>query len=446
MSLTLSHCRHAPSLLAFALAGALCAGTATPSHANSPWCAERCDELVLDWNATAHQVIKADDGYANPLAASRTLAMMHLAMHDALNAVTPQYTTYTQVGPGRDADRALAAVTAAHDVLLALYPAQKELLRANLDKSALDAGSGRAAQLGSELGSKAAAAVVARRSADGSAGSEPYREGRKAGEYRFVPGSDALFASHWRQMTPFALRSPQQFRVAAPPALGSAAYTRAFQEVKDSGGKEAGARRSADQTNYAAFWYEFSEAGWNRIARVVSRGQPQDLQQRARTFALLNVAMADAYVAGWDSKLHHNFWRPGDRDSTGRRRRQRRHLARRAVAIAAAHAADPGSPFDSQRARRGGGDGAGALLRARRHQLLVHVADGRASQHDALVPQLQRGGRRERRLARARRAALPLRDRRRAAAGRPSRPPRYGHAADACALTPANTAASNDSP
>ena len=304
------HRRHRFALAAVTLAATLAAGSATAGPtANSPWCVERCDEVVLDWNATAHQVIKAADGYQNPLAASRALAMMHLAMHDALNAVTPHYATWSLVAAARDADPALAAVTAAHDALLALYPAQKDLLRANLDKSALDAGSGRAAQRGAELGHAIGAAVIARRSADGSTGREPYREGRKAGEYRFVPASDALFAPHWRQLTPFALRSPQQFRVAAPPALGSAHYTRDFLEVKDNGGKSSTAR-TTEQTHYAAFWYEFSEAGWNRVARVVSRGQPQDLWQRARTFALLNVAMADAYIAGWDSKLHHDFWRP----------------------------------------------------------------------------------------------------------------------------------------
>ena len=75
------------------------------------------------------------------------------------------------------------------------------------------------------------------------------------------------------------------------------------------GGKVSGAR-SADQTAYAAFWYEFSDIGWNRIARVVSGEQKLGLQATARLFALLNMALSDAYVAGWDSKLHHNFWRP----------------------------------------------------------------------------------------------------------------------------------------
>src|SRR5436190_18266734 len=30
----------------------------------------------------------------------------------------------------------------------------------------------------------------------------------------------------------------------------------------------------------------------------------------ARMFALLNIAMADGYIAGWDGKYFYNFWRP----------------------------------------------------------------------------------------------------------------------------------------
>ncbi|MGH6611544.1 MAG: vanadium-dependent haloperoxidase, partial [Burkholderiaceae bacterium] len=89
----------------------------------------------------------------------------------------------------------------------------------------------------------------------------------------------------------------------------SAQYTAAFNEEKSVGGKVS-AKRTIDETYYAAFWYEFSDIGWNRIARVVARDQAQDLWQRARTFALVNAVMADAYIAGWDSKFHYNLWRP----------------------------------------------------------------------------------------------------------------------------------------
>ena len=294
------------------------AALAISSHATAAlqktWCADRCDQIVIDWNVQTHQIIKAADGYTDPMAASRVLAMVHLAMHDAVNAAEPRYHAYAYApqarAPKPNADAAVAAAVSAHDVLVALYPNQKDLARATLDATLLDAGLGEAVEQGKRLGAAAAAAMLAKRNNDGSRGNEAYQPGTRPGEYRFTPGFEFVAAPHWRAVTPFSMRSPDQFRVAAPPALVSAAYAAAFDEVKASGSKAADARRSAEQTHYAAYWYEFSDIGWNRIARAVARDKPQDLWERARTFALLNAVMADAYIAGWDSKMHYNFWRP----------------------------------------------------------------------------------------------------------------------------------------
>ena len=273
------------------------------------WCTDRCDELVIDWNATAYQVIKGADGYADPLNASRALAMMHLAMHDAVNAVKPRYARYTDSERDTAADPAVAAVTAAHDVLAALYPKQSVLLKAALDKSLVDAGGSAAAARGHALGKRVAAAVLQKRADDGSGATVSYQQGSKPGEYRFTPGFDFVAHPQWRAIGPFALKSVDQFRSAPPPALNSAQYAAEFNEVKTVGAKDS-SKRTRDQTHYAAFWYEFSDIGWNRIARVVARDHAQDLWQRARTFALVNAVLADSYIAGWDSKFHYNFWRP----------------------------------------------------------------------------------------------------------------------------------------
>ena len=305
---TLSLRTHRPVLSALAFA-AMAASFQVVAADNKSWCAERCDQIVIDWNLQTHQVIKAADGYADPMAASRILAMVHLAMHDAANAAEPRYRTYAYTpgtGTGMPAaDATVAAAVAAHDVLAALYPKQKELVQSTLDSTQLDAGIGEAVEQGKRLGSATAAAMLARRSNDGSRSNEAYQPGTHPGAYRFVPGFEFIAAPHWRSVAPFTLRSPDQFRVAAPPALGSEAYAVAFNEVKATGSKAADAERSADQTQYAAYWYEFSDIGWNRIARVVARDKWQDLWQRARTFALLNAVMADAYSAGWDSKMHY---------------------------------------------------------------------------------------------------------------------------------------------
>lgn len=311
--MSLSSRFNAPRLLTVVALAAL----ATASQAattGKTWCADRCDQIVIDWNQQTHQVIKAATGYQDPMAASRILAMVHLAMHDAVNAAQPRYRshTYQPKGPSSKgtADAAVAAAVAAHDVLASMFPKQQEMLRATLDATLHDAGMGASIAEGKKLGAEAAAAMIARRADDGSQADEAYKPGTKPGEYQFVPGFEFVAAPHWRAVKPFTMRAPEQFRVAPPPALNSAAYTADFNEVKATGSKAANAKRSTDQTQYAAYWYEFSDSGWNRIARAVARDKPQDLWQRARTFALLNAVMADAYIAGWDSKMHHNFWRP----------------------------------------------------------------------------------------------------------------------------------------
>lgn len=303
-----------PSRLILALALAALAASSQATAPANTWCADRCDQIVIDWNLQTHQVIEAADGYRDPMAASRILAMVHLAMHDAVNAAQPRYRAYAyqpDAGPSHSgADAPVAAAVAAHDVLAALYPGQQALLRATLDATLIDAGVGPAVEQGRQLGAAAAAAMLARRADDGSRAEESYQPGSRPGDYRFVPGFDFVAAPHWRAVTPFTMRAPDQFRVAPPPTLTSTRYAVDFDEVKATGSKAADAQRSTEQTQYAAYWYEFSDIGWNRIARSVARSKPQDLWERARSFALLNAVMADAYIAGWDSKMHYDLWRP----------------------------------------------------------------------------------------------------------------------------------------
>jgi len=284
-----------------AVAGAQRNPTATSSAAES--------QLILDWNRFAQQIIAADNGYVNPLPATRALATLHLAMHDAINAAVPRYATYAIRARDTQADPAIAAAQAAHDVLVAIYPRQTPALGTFLEQYLDDAGVAPNVAKGIALGKRAAADIIAARADDGSAAEEPYKERRVPGEYRFVPGSDFVNMPHWRGVKPFALTSPSQFRVKPPPALASADYAHAFEEVKRKGAR-SGDTRTLDESHYAAFWYELSDIGWNRIARVVSREHPQDLWTTARTFALLNAVLADSYIAGWDSKMHYNFWRP----------------------------------------------------------------------------------------------------------------------------------------
>src|SRR5262249_16550350 len=128
------------------------------------------------------------------------------------------------------------------------------------------------------------------------------------------PASAPALAPQWAHVTPFAIRSPSQFRPAGPPSLTSAEYTAAFQQVESLGAKNS-TTRTADQTQIALFWADPggpspSIGHWNEIAATVAQAQGNTLKQNARLFALLNISMADSAIAIWDAKYTFNFWRP----------------------------------------------------------------------------------------------------------------------------------------
>jgi hypothetical protein len=283
-----------------------------PPHGQSPSALDAYDPVVVDWNNAAYEAFVAEK-YPNGLNAVRVTAMVHIAQHDALAAIRPAYAAYALTTSAADAHPVAAAASAAFEVLAAELPGQRSALQQRLVASLAAVADGAAKDEGIALGARAAAAILQRRSDDGSDVEllvrMPPEQGRQPGVYRPIPPADYLFAPGWRGLKPFALQNAQQFRAAPPPALDSAAYAAAFEEVKTIGGKGSTAR-SAEQTAYAKFWWEFSEIGWNRIGRVAASERKLGLQASARLFALLNMALSDAYVAGWDSKLHYNFWRP----------------------------------------------------------------------------------------------------------------------------------------
>ena len=308
-----------PFALALALLGAAAcdgdgaAGIATPLARGVR--ADRGDvhpnDAIVRWNEATVAALTAHDGYLNPSAAARLYAIVHVAQHDAVNAVRPRYESHAFDGRDAAADPVAAAASAAHAVLVATFPAQQAQLDATLATSLAAVPDGAAETRGVALGAQSAAAILADRADDGSdaplfGGHEP---GTEPGDYQYTPPFDFAFQPGWRDVRPFALARADQFRPKPPPALDGRAYADAFDEVKATG-EAASAVRTADETAYARFWYEFSELGWNRIARTVAVDRKLGLQATARMFALLNMAMSDSYVAGWDAKYHYDFWRP----------------------------------------------------------------------------------------------------------------------------------------
>jgi membrane-associated phospholipid phosphatase len=269
-------------------------------------------DVVTDWNVVATTAAAAP--FVNGVAQTRIDAMMHVAIHDALNAIDRRYHPYDLDALGdSNASPEAAVAAAAHDVLVHELPAIRQPIAEAAYMNALAAiPDGVAKDAGIAIGQAAAAAIIALRAADGSQVPMPYTPGSGPGVW--IPTPPDFFPaglSGWGNVTPFALRSGAQFRLARPDYfdLTSDAYTADYDEVK-SIGEVNSSTRTPDQSDVARFWYEPSVQGWNRIARVASDQQNFSLWESARLFALLNIALADAYIAHFDTKYLYNFWRP----------------------------------------------------------------------------------------------------------------------------------------
>ncbi len=318
-------------------------GAAAPSSADSSSQSEpggtSTRSRLVHWNEIA---INASGYDHSPLApgelrifgeqlgpgrSSRAMAIVHIAMFDAVNAIAGGYQGYSGLPSApRSTSMDAAIAQAAHDTLVAMYPSQQanfaEQLR--LDLSAIPASAAKIA--GRIVGRLAAAAILKKRANDGSNHAEPrmgteYIPSNKPGKWRQDPVSQIPIAlgAYWSRVTPFVLSSAAQFRVAAPPALSSPEYARAFDEVKWAGGdgSTTATIRTPDQTFAGIFWaYDGTPSLcapprlYNQIAMQIATQRNTGVVETARLLALVNIAMADAGIAIWESKYWYAFWRP----------------------------------------------------------------------------------------------------------------------------------------
>jgi membrane-associated phospholipid phosphatase len=269
--------------------------------------------VVLEWNQRALNAIR-QTGMNTPLA-SRALAITQAAVYDSVNAIDRSFAPYfADVHASRGASLQAAAAQAAHDTLVALFPSQAVTFDAALAADLVGIAPGRARQ-GVEVGHAVAQQILDWRSTDGSGAAVPYTPGTDPGDWQPTPPANLpALGPQWPLVKPFAMTGGSQFRPGPPPALDSAAYATAFNEVKGLGRVDS-TTRTADQTQIAFFWRDgagtsYAFGHWNTIAQGVSTERGLDLVADARLFALLNVATADAVITSWDAKYEYNFWRP----------------------------------------------------------------------------------------------------------------------------------------
>ena len=268
-------------------------------------------DVVTDWNAIMVSTVSSQ----NPFAQARVAAIMHLAVFQAVNAVSGDYEPYRgqTLAALLPASADAAAIAAAHRVLENYIPASRAALDAARSASLAAIPDDAAKINGIALGEAAAAAMVALRSSDGSGPPQFYTPASTDdGQWQLTPAcppSGGVLA-HWQNVTPFAIDSADQFRSHRPPRLSHGRYARDFNEVKEVGALHS-ETRPTHKTELVRFYNAvLAVAAWNPAAAQVSLAQQRTLSYNARLFALLNMAISDGLVSVMDTKYAYALWRP----------------------------------------------------------------------------------------------------------------------------------------
>jgi hypothetical protein len=297
------------------------------------------NDPVLYWNDVALQAViddhsgtfgPADQG--GPTRTSRALAIVHLAIYDAVNAIVGGHKPYLPIGlPAKKLKAAsvdAAVAQAAHDTLAAMYPSQAGVFAGHLQKALKKVKKGRAQ--GVEVGAQAAINILVARVGDG--GDTPDEmwdrpDDKAIGVHREDPENvgQGLLTPKWGEVTPFAIDDVLNYMAYAPPKPDSMdedeqmAYADAYEEVMRLGGDGVNTptERTKEQTEIGLFWAYDGAIGlgvpprfYNQITRVICRSERNSVAENARLFALVNMAMADAGIVSWYNKYHYDYWRP----------------------------------------------------------------------------------------------------------------------------------------
>lgn len=271
------------------------------------------EDVILQWNRVLMETVLTPGQHPGTIMQVRSYSMMHAAMFDAVNSIEGSHTAYLIDVPGTpNASIEAAAAQAAHDVLVGLYPTRVAVFDAELALS-LQGIEDYRAQQGIRVGQIVAERMLATRANDGWTITPPaYSLPATPGNWQ--PTGTAATFTHYPNVMPFAITSGTQFAPNPPPALTSAQYAADLNEVKELGSATS-ATRTADQTQVARLWANVNTPTnfllvWNNVARTVSVARGLTTAQKARLFALTNIALHDALQTTFASKFQHGLWRP----------------------------------------------------------------------------------------------------------------------------------------
>jgi PAP2 superfamily len=287
-------------IAALALISPASAASAAPTATTNP---------VLTWDLNAQTAIW-DVAQQQPNEQVRSFAIVSGAVYDAVNAIagTP-YEPYLLPPRARGGESVAAAVaTAAHQVLLAMFPAQRDRLLAEYDQALAAIPDGPAKRGGVTVGAQAAAAMIAAREGDGAFGDQQWATGTAPGLWRPTPPLFLSSGAWTGHMRPFLIPSALRFRSSGPPPHSSTQYVRDFNEVK-AVGSASSTVRTQDQTESALWWHDRRSVNWE-IKRQLATSQGLDALRTARLFAMTDLIVADSGVACFRQKEVWGYWRP----------------------------------------------------------------------------------------------------------------------------------------
>src|ERR1700757_1435238 len=268
---------------------------------------------VVQWNKTLLSIVRTPGAQPATVHPTRSFAIMHAAIYDAVNAIDGTHRPYlVRLSASHFASQEAAAASAAHEVLVTLYPSfQATLLDPQFQQALAQLPKGGQAD-GVSIGKTVADRILALRANDGANDPPiPYVFGNAPGDYQSTPPNfpkQPQF-THWSHVTPFALDSANQFRPGGPPALTTDRYSDAFDQVKSQGIADS-TTATADEALTGHFWNGAIQNYWNEIAQTASLAHNLTTAENARLFALLNLSFADSVIAFYDAKYTYNFWRP----------------------------------------------------------------------------------------------------------------------------------------
>jgi hypothetical protein len=262
--------------------------------------------VIIDWDEKAIGVLQTGTTPPPPTA-FRTMAILHVAMFDAVNSIGPHYQPYKiRLAATPDTSKEAAAAAAAGAVLVKLVPDAAADVQSTLMTYLATLPDGEAKSKGVQLGQEVARRILEIREKDGASAPDAYRPKTKPGVYIPTP---ITVGSQFPNVTPFAMTSPSQFRPKPPPSLKSEQWARDYNEIKDLGEKNS-TRRTARQTEDARFWLLVGPRSTYPLPRQVAVASNMSVLDSARFMALVSIATIDAMIAVFDAKYKYEFWRP----------------------------------------------------------------------------------------------------------------------------------------